>query len=189
MKKILCLLLAILLAVCAVSGCGMSSDKLIGALSEINDIIAETPPAQDTAPESTAAATLSKDGTQALPEDAPVSENGRYTSKDDVAMYIHLYGKLPGNFIKKSQAKILGWDASKNNLWRVADGMSIGGDVFGNYEGLLPKAEGRIWYECDIDYAGGARGAKRIAYSNDGLIFYTEDHYQSFSEIIFEAEK
>ena len=91
-----------------------------------------------------------------------------------------LYGHLPSNFITKSDAQALGWDSRQGNLWDVAPGMSIGGDVFGNREGLLPKAKGRTYYECDIDYEGGYRGSKRIVYSNDGLIYYTEDHYHTF---------
>jgi len=60
--------------------------------------------------------------------------------------------------------------------------MCIGGDRFGNYEGLLPDAEGRTWTECDIDTLHEKnRGAKRIVFSNDGLIYYTEDHYESFT--------
>ena len=71
-------------------------------------------------------------------------------------------------------------------MWKVADGMSIGGDRFGNREGLLPEEDDRIYYECDIDYEGGYRNGKRIVFSNDGLIFYTEDHYESFEEIVYE---
>ena len=53
-----------------------------------------------------------------------------------------------------------------------------------NYEGLLPQAEGRFYTECDIDTCGApSRGAKRIVFSNDGLIFYTDDHYQSFIKL------
>ena len=63
-----------------------------------------------------------------------------------------------------------------------APGCCIGGDRFGNYEGLLPEAPGRTYYECDIDTLGASsRGAKRIIYSSDGLIYYTEDHYASFT--------
>lgn len=65
--------------------------------------------------------------------------------------------------------------------------MSIGGDRFGNREGLLPTAKGRKYYECDIDFDGTYRGAKRIVYSNDGLIYYTEDHYESF-ELLYGEE-
>ena len=114
-----------------------------------------------------------------------VSEDGEYTSKEEVALYIHLYNHLPGNYITKSEAQDLGWDSSKGNLNKVAPGKSIGGDKFGNREGLLPKKEGRVYYECDIDYKKGSRNAKRIVFSNDGLIYYTEDHYESY-ELLYE---
>lgn len=110
-----------------------------------------------------------------------LTENGSYSSKEDVALYIHTYGKLPSNYISKSQAKDLGWDSKKGNLWGVAKGKSIGGDRFSNRERTLPYKQGRQYYECDIDYDGGHRGAKRIVYSNDGLIYYTEDHYATFT--------
>lgn len=109
-----------------------------------------------------------------------INEDGHYTSKEDLALYIHTYGKLPGNFISKKEARDLGWEASKGNLWDVSDEMSIGGDKFGNREKLLPIKDGRQYYECDVAYSGGYRGAERIVYSNDGLIYYTEDHYESF---------
>ena len=112
-----------------------------------------------------------------------VEENGNYTSKEEVALYIHTYGKLPVNYITKKQAEELGWDPEKGNLSDILPGMSIGGNVFGNYEGALPRAGGRRYFECDIDYEGGYRGAKRIVYSNDGLVFYTEDHYNTFEQI------
>lgn len=112
-----------------------------------------------------------------------VEENGNYTSKDDVALYIHTYGKLPLNYITKAKAQEMGWDLEKGNLSDVLPGMSIGGSAFGNYEGNLPRATGRRYFECDIDYEGGYRGAKRLIYSNDGLVFYTEDHYKTFEQL------
>ena len=112
-----------------------------------------------------------------------VSEDGTYTDKDHVALYLHLYKKLPANYISKTKAKKAGWDAEKGNLWDVCPGKSIGGGTFYNDDSLLPEKSGRTWKECDIDYAGGYRGAKRICYSNDGLIFYTDDHYQSFTQL------
>lgn len=114
-----------------------------------------------------------------------IAENGAYTSKEDVALYIHTYQKLPSNFITKKEAQKLGWDSQKGNLDKVAKGKSIGGDRFGNYDKKLPEAKGRTWKECDINYEGGYRGAERIIYSSDGLIYYTNDHYNSFEEIIF----
>lgn len=110
-------------------------------------------------------------------------EGGSYTSRDQVAQYIHIYGHLPDNYITKKEAQALGWENSKGNLAEVAPGKSIGGDRFGNYEGLLPDAAGRKWTECDIDYESGYRNACRIIFSNDGLIYYTEDHYKSFVQL------
>ena len=128
------------------------------------------------------------DDQEDVAEDIPqVSEDGEYTSKEDVALYIHLYNHLPDNFITKKEAKKLGWESKEGNLGEVAPGKSIGGDYFGNYEELLPEAEGRDYYECDIDSDGGYRGAKRIVFSNDGLIYYTEDHYESF-ELLYGEE-
>lgn len=117
------------------------------------------------------------------PETGTVEESGSYTSKEDVGLYLHLYGHLPDNYITKKEAESLGWDSRAGNLWEVAPGMSIGGSRFGNYEGLLPDKKGRKYYECDIDYEGGYRGAGRIVYSDDGLIYYTEDHYKTFEQL------
>ena len=106
-------------------------------------------------------------------------EDGSYSAKEDVALYIHLYGKLPSNFITKKQAQQLGW--SGGSLEQYAPGKCIGGSYFGNYEGLLPSKDGRTYTECDIDSLGAeTRGAKRLVFSNDGLIYYTQDHYESF---------
>lgn len=118
---------------------------------------------------------------------AVISENGTYSSKDEVAEYLYEFGHLPPNYLTKKEAQDLGWVASKGNLWEVAPGKSIGGDRFGNREGLLPEAPGRKYYECDIDFDGSYRNAKRIIFSNDGLIFYTEDHYESFRQLYGEV--
>ena len=119
------------------------------------------------------------------PEPA-IDEDGWYYSKEDVALYIYTYGKLPENFITKSEAQDLGWEGG--SVERYKEGAAIGGDKFGNYEGLLPKKNGRKYYECDIDTNGkSSRGAKRIIFSNDGLIYYTDDHYESF-ELLYGEE-
>ncbi len=117
---------------------------------------------------------------------AQIDENGTYTSKEDVAEYIHTYNRLPDNFITKKEAKQLGW--SGGGLEEFAPGKCIGGDYFGNYEELLPVKKGRKYTECDIDTLGKSkRGAKRIIFSNDGLIYYTADHYESF-ELLYGEE-
>lgn len=115
-----------------------------------------------------------------------LDRNGSYTTKAAVSFYLDTYGTLPVNFITKDEARELGWEGG--GLEDYAPGKCIGGDVFGNYEGLLPAKEGRVYYECDIDTLGASsRGAKRIVYSNDGLIYYTEDHYDSF-ELLYGEE-
>lgn len=112
-----------------------------------------------------------------------ISKNGSYTSKDEVASYIFNFQTLPQNYITKKEAMKLGWKSKSYDLWDVAPGKSIGGDRFGNYENRLPNKSGRTWKECDIDYKGGNRNAKRIVFSNDGLVYYTNDHYNSFEKI------
>ena len=119
-------------------------------------------------------------------EAAVIDEDGHYTSKEEVALYLYTYGKLPSNFITKKEAENLGWkkkDGEAGQLHVVAPGMSIGGSSFGNYEGLLPEKKGRKYFECDINYVKGNRGAERLVYSNDGMIFYTGDHYESFEQL------
>ena len=139
---------------------------------------AQTPkPTKAPTPKPTAAPTQA-------PEEQPLDEDGSYTTKEDVALYIHTYGHLPSNFIKKKDAEAAGW--SGGSLERVLPGMCIGGDYFGNYEGQLPKAKGRKWTECDINTLGArSRGSERIVFSNDGLIYYSPDHYESF-ELLYD---
>lgn len=157
LKKLLSLLLALALLL-SLAACG-SNDTTSTTTSAVQDTTAA---AEETGPY------LDPDGT--------------YTTKEDVALYIHLYGKLPGNFITKSEARQLGWNGG--SVEKYARGKCIGGDRFYNNEGLLPDAEGRIWYECDIGTLGeSSRGAKRIVFSNDGLIYYTADHYETFEQL------
>ena len=117
--------------------------------------------------------------------EAEIDENGYYYSKDEVALYIHIYGRLPGNFITKKEAKKLGWEGG--SLEDYAPGKVIGGDRFGNREGVLPDYG--EYHECDIDTLGKKkRGAKRIVYSDDGRIYYTDDHYETF-ELLYGEER
>lgn len=148
-------------------------------LSEVPD----TPPEATPAPTRRAAAPPSAQPSEALEAENAVRRDAWYSDKEHVAAYLRAFGTLPGNYIKKAEAEALGWSSAKGNLWQVAPGKSIGGDRFGNYEGKLPAKRGRQYYECDVDYDGGFRGAKRIVFSSDGLIYYTQDHYATFEEI------
>ncbi len=122
---------------------------------------------------------------EAPASEAPaLDEDGVYTTKEDVALYIHTYGCLPSNFVTKSEARDAGWNGG--SLENYLPGMCIGGDRFGNREGLLPDAKGRTWTECDVNTLGASsRGAERIVFSNDGLIYYPGDHYESF-ELLYD---
>jgi len=155
---------------------GSADVGVIGGADGPTEIIVEEP-AEEPEPE--------PEQTAPPVEETPyvIDEDGWYDTLEDVAEYIHTYGRLPDNFITKNEARDLGWVSSEGNLWDVAYGMSIGGDKFGNREGLLPDAEGRVWYECDINYQGGFRGSERIVFSNDGLVYYTSDHYESCDQI------
>ena len=117
-----------------------------------------------------------------------IDENGTYDSAKDVALYIHTYNKLPPNYITKKEAKAFGWNGG--SLEEYAPGKCIGGDYYGNYEGQLPKKKGRRYTECDIGTLGkSSRGSKRIVFSNDGLIYYTKDHYKTFTLMYGEDRK
>lgn len=133
--------------------------------------------------ESESEAPASEAGTTPEPEaetEDDVVWGESYSTPEEVAEYIHLYGELPENFITKNEARDMGWESSEGNLWEVAPGMSIGGDYFGNYEGLLPDGRYR---ECDVNFDGGYRGAERIIYGEDGSVWYTDDHYESFTQL------
>ena len=195
----LCLLMAVLLAVSLLAGCGKSgsgtAQESSSALMTVTEdgpaeTESETPEGELTEIESETPEGELTEIVPEIPEEEPaevvsgeatpgIDENGSYTTKEDVALYIHTYGKLPPNFITKKQAEKLGW--SGGSLEPYAPGKCIGGNYFGNYEGILPDGEYR---ECDIDTLGKkSRGAKRLIYSDDGRIYYTGDHYKSFTQL------
>ena len=195
MKRLLCSFLAMLM-VFGLTSCGMDAGSLP---PENPDLVVDLPEDRTEPDKSDELESPEKPDTPEEPpeessgsletpeaEEPALPEDGVYTSKEDVALYIHLYGRLPSNFITKKEAQALGWPGG--SLESYAPGMCIGGSRFGNYEGLLPDADGRTFTECDIDTLGAnSRGAKRIVFSNDGLIYYTEDHYESF-ELLYEEE-
>ena len=206
MKRIICLLL-VLLTLFSLSGCALLRDGWEETQSELwteeidIPIITRAPDGnpteagQPTEPTkdspSTEAPASETEAPEPVPTEAPaesgprVTEDGVYDSKEEVALYIHLYHHLPSNYITKKEAEKLGW--VKGGLEPYAPGKCIGGSYFGNYEGQLPKAKGRSWTECDIGTMGkNTRGTKRIVFSNDGLIYYTADHYEHF-ELLYDG--
>ena len=192
LKKILPIVLLLLLVWFFLPDTGNSATAPVPTASPLQTVSpAQTPkptaaptPAPTKAPTPAPTKTPAPAPTEAPAEEAALDEDGSYTTKEDVALYIHTYGHLPPNFMTKKEAEAAGW--SGGALDRVVPGMCIGGDRFGNYEGLLPKAKGRQWTECDINTLGAkSRGPERIVFSNDGLIYYTPDHYESF-ELLYD---
>lgn len=174
LKRIIALFLSAVIALSFLASC--AEIDVTGILEEVEKILEEENTVVADDPNESSQEQNPKEENN----EAQIDENGSYTSKDDVALYIHTYGKLPSNFITKDEARDLGWDGG--GLEPYAPGMCIGGDYFGNYEGLLPEKKGRKYTECDIDTMGkSSRGEKRIIFSNDGLIYYTDDHYESFT--------
>lgn len=192
MKRILSLLLALAMAL-SLCACSQETGELlldiaIDVLEEGNS--SEAPGSANTSQvqQETEPPDASQQPETQSPEVSLPAKDGSYTTKEDVALYLYTYGCLPDNFITKKEAQSLGWPGG--DLEPYAPGKCIGGDRFGNYEGLLPAKEGRTYQECDIDTLGAdERGAKRIVFSNDGLIYYTDDHYESFELLYGEASR
>ncbi len=158
LRRIFALLLAMLLALVPLTACG-DSEIASDILDLVIDVLEEDPSSPT--------------------ENAPaIDENGQYTSKEDVAFYLWTYKHLPQNFMTKNEARALGWEGGSLEVF--APGCAIGGDRFGNYEGLLPDGDYR---ECDIDTLGkDSRGACRIVYTADCTrIYFTDDHYETFT--------
>ena len=184
MKKLFTVLLALIL-VFTTACAGFTKDEIIDIASDVaTDLIEDALTETEEQP------------TEELPADIPfeesdfdytslVVEGEYYYDVERVVLYIHTYGSLPSNYITKDEARELGWEGG--SVEPYLEGAAIGGDYFGNREGLLPEADGRDYTECDIDTLGyGSRGARRLVFSNDGLYFYTDDHYESFTELYVE---
>ena len=121
------------------------------------------------------------------PQTAPqeVAYGEYYYDVENVVLYLDTYGELPDNYITKNEARDLGWNGG--SVENYQDGAAIGGDRFGNREGLLPEGS---WIECDIDTEDeNSRGAKRLVFNlADGLYYFTDDHYESFVEVVVDED-
>lgn len=176
MKGLTGKLLALLLALTLLAG-SLTAVVAEDWRSLLRDLYGVTEEDENTVEETPEAAGETEDDVKEPKFELPV------TDPQQIVNYLDIYGELPENFITKKEAMALGWDKSYNYVGEVGPGKSIGGDRFGNYEGNLPKKKGRVWYECDANYKGKARGSERVIFSSDGLYYYTNDHYQTFTEM------
>ena len=189
MKKVFAIALAVVMMLSVVLGCGgkkasqpaPSQTKITESQNKEKSYAAseKTKQKDDKQQKQTSKTNGPADSTAATGAKVKVEKGKSYTDKDHVAAYIHVYKTLPPNYITKGQAAKLGWK-NEGTLDKVAPGKSIGGDRYNNYEKKLPDKQGRTWKECDIDYVKGNRNAKRICFSNDGLIYYSASHYRDF---------
>ena len=207
-KRILSLWLVLLML--AMTACGKSQNAASAPIQESNanvqideaampqSTVSESSKADEAAAEDEGQSDIQEDGAEiqdnleinevsetdsqeAISNNLPV-QGGYYYDVVNVVLYLEMYDELPPNYITKNEARALGWEGG--SVEKYKEGAAIGGDHFGNREGLLPVADGRSYTECDIDTHGySSRGSRRLIFSNDGLYFYTSDHYESFSEV------
>ena len=187
MKKLrllgVCLLLLAMLMTACVAGGDISTDDVQGAGTASQQIQDDEAVQKTNAPQDKDEFQDRDESQEDGVNDKLPAYGGYYYDLNSVVLYIETYGELPANYINKSDARELGWVGGSVENYR--EGAAIGGDYFGNREGLLPESGGRSYTECDIDTNGyGSRGSRRLVFSNDGLYFYTSDHYESFSEVI-----
>ena len=189
MKRKIAALVALLLAgLLLLTGCGEVPEAVVDSNPKATEALPLATEAPAKAEKATKAPTEAptekptKAPTKA-PTEAPTEAPGPIIEPQAIADYIFAHGELPDNFITKEEAQALGWDSTRNYVSDVAPGKSIGGDRFGNYEGQLPRKKGRTFRECDCNYTKGKRNGERIVYSNDGHVWYTSDHYETFTEL------
>ena len=129
------------------------------------------------------------DSAQARSAGSTVIEDAQYGTKEDVASYIHQFGHLPPNYVTKLEAELAGWEGG--SLESIMPGFYIGGDRF--YEEFNPRLDiiditGRYYMECDVNSEGlEERSSERLLYSNDGMVYYTPDHYRTL-ELLYSRE-
>ena len=173
----------ILLAAVMFSGCGNSGNTANSAnVTSKASVTTVTAASMSGTAATTPTTTKAEKETRADEHGNAPARDGYYYDVENVVLYLEEYGELPPNYITKKEAEALGW--SGGSVEDYKEGAAIGGDRFGNYEELLPEADGRKYTECDIDTDGyPSRGSRRLVFSNDGLYFYTADHYETFSEV------
>jgi hypothetical protein len=179
-RRILIPLLVLVLTVLLAAGCGGRKGASGGEAGKTpqETVSANTSADRGSGGAGEGAESGGQDAEEEYTEETDLPDpDGTYTGAEEVALYLHTYGTLPPNFMTKKEARKLGWEGG--SLERFAPGMCIGGDRFGNYEGVLPEGN---YHECDINTLGKSkRGAERLVFDDQGNIYYTDDHYETFT--------
>lgn len=187
MKKLTSLFLS-LLTLLSLTGCGAGTEELAGAVLDAaieavenydGDVESVGIIGGADGPTSILVTGDSENSSAAESTTFVPTEGGYYYDLENVVLYLDTYGELPDNYITKKEARELGWEGGTPE--RYLEGSAIGGDSFGNREGLLPEGD---YTECDLNTLGQEeRGAERLVFSDDGRYYHTEDHYASFTEV------
>ena len=118
-----------------------------------------------------------------VPLDAVQAGSATKDRKNGADSWIKQFDELPEYYITEAELLKLGWRRGKSPA-KYAPGKMATMGIYLNGNKHLPTAPGRIWYEADINYYSGKRNRHRLLWSNDGLIFVTYDHYETFLEIL-----
>lgn len=142
-----------------------------GQVYQINEVVAPEPPLHINC------------RCDIIPMESIAAGNATKNKKEGADYWLKYFGELPKYYATKDYAYSVGWRDGKSPA-KFLSGRMISGGIYYNSNGHLPDVPGRIWYEADINYYEGKRNRHRILWSNDGLIFVTYDHYETFYEII-----
>ena len=103
--------------------------------------------------------------------------------KNGADYWMKYYAALPDCYITEEELKNLGWRRGKAPA-KFAPGKMVTMGLYQNRNKHLPQIPGRIWFEADLNYYSGRRNGHRLLWSNDGLLFVTYDHYETFLEVV-----
>lgn len=86
-----------------------------------------------------------------IPMEAVVAGNATNNGDNGADYWLKYFGELPRYYVPEAEVISLGWSWGKSPV-KYIPGKMIDGGVYGNDNGHLPDAPGRIWYEADINY-------------------------------------
>ena len=117
------------------------------------------------------------------PIEAVIAGQGTKDGQNGADYWMKYFADLPEYYITRDELLSLGWKKGKSPAKFASEKMVAMG-IYQNRNGHLPQRSGRIWYVADINDYSGRRNGHRLLWSNDGLLFVTYDHYETFLEII-----
>lgn len=117
------------------------------------------------------------------PMEAVKAGYGTKDGQNGADYWMKYFADWPEYYITRDKLISLGWKWGKSPA-KFAPGKMATMGIYQNRNGHLPQKSGRVWYEADINYYSGRRNGHRLLWSNDGLLFVTYDHYETFLEII-----